>query len=229
LTLPDVVLPGGAHIEPDGTDAAAVDGSPIVFHADKAVGRAIERWRTKPAFVAWLRCYAEEAQELEEALWDAMVLRFPDFAFGATLDMLGRIVGVGRDGRGDARYRARIKAQIRINQSLGTATDVIAVLQMIDPAAFRLEDLGTAFFRVVYEEVAAARAIQYEIPSIVFDTKAAAVGASVTQPMLTPGLLEMPFRFAGDDSDEAAMLLPGAGFADDAGHIGGALSEYDRG
>jgi hypothetical protein len=229
LTLPDVILPGGAHIESDGTDAAAVDGSPIVFHADKAVGRAIERWRTKPAFIAWLRCYAEEAQELEEALWDAMVLRFPDYAFGSTLDMLGRIVGVGRDGRGDARYRARIKAQIRINQSFGTATDVIAVLRLIDGAAFRLEDLGTAFFRVVYEEPAAARAIQYEIPSIVFDAKAAAVGASVTQPMLTPGLLELPFRFCGDDADENALLLPGAGFGDDTGYIGGALSEYDRG
>lgn len=229
MTLPDVVFPGGAHIESQGTDAAAVDGSPVVFHADKAVGRAIERWRTKPAFVAWLRCYAEEAQDLEEALWDVMIRRFPDYASGATLDMLGRIVGVGRDGRGDARYRARIKAQIRINQSFGRASDVVDVLRLIDGADFWIEDIGAAFFRVVYEEPAAARSIQYEIPSIVFDTKAGGVGASVTQPMLTPGLLELPFRFCGDDADENALLLPGAGFADDTGHIGGALSEYDRG
>jgi hypothetical protein len=227
VTLPDIVLPGGAHIESDGTNAGTDDGSVIVFHADKAVSRLIERWRTRPAFVAWLRASAEEAQELEEALWDVLVLRFPDYAFGATLDMLGRLVGVGRDGRGDARYRARIKAQIRINASLGRALDVIEILRLIDGARFRLEDLGTAFFRVVYEEPAAARSIQLEIPSLVFDAKAAGVGASVTQPWLTPGLIELPFRWGVDAGDPEP--LPGAGFGDDTGFIGGALSEYDRG
>jgi hypothetical protein len=219
-----IQLPGGTAIESDGTIVSAEENGEVRSHTDQALGRLVERWK-KPALQALVRSYTDELQEVESMLWDVILLRFPDYASGAQLDVLGRIVGEPRRGKGDAAFRARIKAQIRINSSFGRLSDIIAVLNLADPASYTIEELGPAFFRVVYLEPAVSAAVQGEIPAMVAATRAAGVGASVTQPVVpTDGF--GPFTFSDSGGDPAA---DGPGFSDSGGDPaaeGGSLSWY---
>ncbi len=220
-------MPGGSVIEADGTVTEADDGGPVRLHTEQALGRLIEWWQ-KPALRALVRTYTDEIQEAESMLWDVIVSRFVDYAAGVHLDRLGRVVGEPRKGKGDAAYRARIKARIRINQSFGNPVDVIGVLRAVDPAAFHFVEMAPASFVIVYDEPAVSLAVQGEIPGIVAECRAAGVGAGVIQPIDDPGVLDGAFNFCDVD---LAPLGTGLGLGDvpglfGAGDYGGTLSWY---
>lgn len=231
MPFPDIIYPGGAAIEPSelGDEIGTDDTATVVFHEEKAASRLIERWKDKAALVAWVRVYAREMQEFESACWDAIVLRFVDYAPGVHLDAIGRIVGAKRNGRADPAMRARVKAQILINQSFGRAPNIIQILRAISGARHEYHEFpnGIAFFAIIFEEPTETLGLTAEIPSIVFDSKAAGVGASVTLPAYDPGLTEHSFRLSwsgGDDADEEGAGLGWVG----GGYYGGSLSWYTR-
>ena len=180
-----IQLPGGTAIDAQADVIAATDNGEIALHTPIALSRLIERWRADehPNLAAMLTTFTDEVQVLENAIWDVIVARLPDYAEGVQLDALGRIVGRKRDGLGDAAYRAHIKAQVRINQSFGAATDIIEVLQLIDTVAFHYRDMGTASFHIWYDAPPSNAAIGHEIPSIVKATRAAGVGGLVSFPV----------------------------------------------
>jgi hypothetical protein len=224
-------LPGGGGVELEGTIAGVADSDgvadSVLIHAELAASRPIERWRDKPAFMALLRSYSEEFQEIENAFWDVLVLRFPDYAFGEGLNMLGRIVGVARGARTDAQYRNRIKVQVAINSSDGTAEAICGILKMLDPAAFEYRDTAPAAFRLYYTEAPATTAIQAEIPGIVRVSRAVGIGASISQPVENPGVLAGQFTF----TDAGGEPTDGFGFGDSndpPGSDAGALGWYSR-
>src|SRR5437879_2909075 len=72
-------------------------------HVELALSRLIERWKAdvNPNLAAFVSSCAEEVQELENAIWFVIFGRMPDYAEGAQLDMLGRIVGQGRNSLSD--------------------------------------------------------------------------------------------------------------------------------
>ncbi len=224
-TTREYELPGGGVVELDGTIADLTDSGtdgPVRVHPEIAIERTIERWKTKPGFQALLASYTSVLQDVENVLWDVLVLRFLDYAFGASLNTLGKIVGVGRGPRTDPQYRARIKAQVAINASRGGADDVINVLRLVDAASFTFREYDPAFFRIEYLEPA-PDFVQAEIPLIVRDARAAGVGASVLQPPDVTGVLAGAFNF-GDGPDPAGT---GLGFGNaGSGTYGGALSHY---
>ncbi len=154
-------------------------------HVETGLSRLIERWRadTNPNLATLVSSVLEEVQEFENAAWIVIYGRMIDYAENSQLDMLGRIVGQDRLGLGDDAYRARIRVRIRINQSIGTPKDVIAVLRMLDPSAFSYIEYGTATFRVVYREPPSTAAVGSQIPAIVKDTRAAGVAGLVTMPV----------------------------------------------
>ena len=185
-----VQLPGGTAINPLGDDVAATDNGEMRLHTPLALSRLIERWKadSNPNLATLVSSITDEVQDLENAIWDVIVARLPDYAEGAQLDALGRLVGQRRDGLGDASYRAHIKARVRINQSFGQARDVIAVLRLVDSATFHLvEEPGTRFY-VFYDEPPSTEAIGHELPALIRDTRAAGVAAYVSFPTdLTTG------------------------------------------
>lgn len=154
-------------------------------HVETGLGRLIERWKAdvNPNFGALVSSVLEEIQEFENAAWIVIYGRMIDYAENAQLDMLGRIVGQDRSGLSDDAYRARIRVRIRINQSIGTPKDVIAVLRMLDPSRFRFTEFGAAAFRVDYLEPPSTAAVGSQIPAIVRDTRAAGVSGLVTMPV----------------------------------------------
>jgi len=195
-----VQLPGGTAIEPDGEIVNADDNGEIKLHTAQALSRLIEFWRGKPNLAGWLSDYIDEIQELENVVWDVIVGRLPDYAEGVQLDVLGAIVGERRNGLGDAAFRVRIKARIRINQSFGTPKDVIEVLQLIDPAPFHVVEYGIAAFTVYYDTPPANDAVASQIHGIVKETRAAGVGATVRIPTSATRGARYGYAFSGTNA-----------------------------
>jgi len=174
-----IQLPGGTAIDAEGNTIGAADNGEVRLHTQQALGRLIEFWKNDVTIRGLMADYIDEVQELENAIWDVIVLRLPDFAAGVNLDTLGSIVGADREGRGDAQYRVRIKAQIRINSSFGRPKDVIGVLRMVESGRFRYVHVGPAEFRIDYYTLTETEAAMHELPAIVKETRGASIGASV--------------------------------------------------
>ena len=189
--MTEVVLPGGSVVE---VPASVLDVEGITIHQNKAPALTIERWH-KEHFLALQATYTPEIQEVENALWEIWISRFIDYAQGEQLNMLGRLVGEGRNGRNDPNYRVRIRARIAINESLGRPQDVIKILRLLDPATAILVEFGPAAFRIDFQAPLTGLATGVEIASIVSEARAAGVGASVVMPTAAD-----VFRF-GDVND----------------------------
>lgn len=216
-----IPLPGGAAIEADGTVVGVTEGGGVRMHTDQALSRLVEYWQ-KPVMRAILRTYTDEVQELETALWDVLVLRFLDYAEGAQLDTLGRVVGERRGDKGDAAYRVRLTARILINSSFGRPADVFAVLKAVTDAGFTYREFRTASFQIQFTEAPEPVAVQAELPGLISETRAAGVGASVSYPVSAN-----VFNFS--DAQNPGPYGTGLGFSDAfAGTPGGDLSSYAR-
>lgn len=125
----------------------------VTDHVSRGVARLIERYRL-PMTSALLASWLHEVQVLEDALWQLATERSVLTAYGATLDLLGEIVGQPREGRDDDTYRVWIAARMLVQRSSGTTTDILAIARKLlpdntivlrehYPAAFTLEVGGT--------------------------------------------------------------------------------------
>jgi hypothetical protein len=119
---------------------------------------------------------SEQAQELENALWDVYYYRSIDNAFGAVLDTLGALVGQPRNGLDDADYRRYIRARIVANKSNSTVEDLILIARLIlnDPAATVVVDQeGAAAVVVRIEDLAVEESLAETLISFLRTSKAA--------------------------------------------------------
>src|SRR5687768_16247400 len=71
------------------------------------------------------------AQDLENCLQQLRLYRFVDTAEGDQLDIIGRIVGLDREGLDDDDYRRYIRARIAANNSNGTIEDLLTVAFLV--------------------------------------------------------------------------------------------------
>jgi hypothetical protein len=168
-----IPLPPNQQIAPNGSVST---GDPSANHTTQAAGRVVDVL-SKPKLLALLNSYTEELQEVEALFWTILRARFPDYAEGVQLDVLGRVVGEERNGRSDLRYRARIKIRILINLSYGSAPEVIRILRTMGLAVFRLTEVGSGL-RI---EVLGPTDLAFEIPGVVREARAAGVYAYVVQ------------------------------------------------
>ena len=67
-----------------------------ITFSDESVARLIQIYRDKPKFIALITLYANIAQEIEDTVFDMLLLRDVETAVGAQLDVIGRIVGQSR-------------------------------------------------------------------------------------------------------------------------------------
>ena len=81
----------------------------------------------KTIFSKEIQADADQAQDLENAIWAVKDARSVENATGATLDYIGEVVGCNRPtGYEDESYRLLIKAQIQMNASGGEPERLIA-------------------------------------------------------------------------------------------------------
>ena len=77
---------------------------------------------------ALVSSYLDRAQECEDAIFPLVAARDIGTATGDRLDIIGAILNVQRNGRTDADYRPRLRAEIAVISSDGTPDDVAEVV-----------------------------------------------------------------------------------------------------
>jgi hypothetical protein len=90
----------------------------------------------QPNIRAWLAAIAQEMQEIEDATWGVLTMRFlatvelfPPVGSGPppnsndTLDVIGALVGQPRSGLDDADYQTLIFLRIAVNRAIGRVGD----------------------------------------------------------------------------------------------------------
>lgn len=188
-------------------------------HETRGLARFIEQYRDKTKLNALARSYLKIIQEIENAAWEVILYRLLTNAEGEQLDMIGRIVGRGRNDLPDSDYLLAIRAQIRINRSSGTPEDLIDVARLTLPAGFTFtfeeQHPATVFFTV-------SGAVNFSISLLLDNLKRAKAGGVRLFLEYSEADDENTFTFASGDVVEVDA---NQGFADDAGATGGVLSE----
>jgi len=109
-------------IEPDSVTSV----TRITTHAEDGVALLPRQFRGKVALEALLRSWMDQAQDVEDALWDLLQCTL-ETAIGDALDQIGALVAFERGALEDEDYRVMLRAIVRARQSSGTGEDLHAV------------------------------------------------------------------------------------------------------
>jgi hypothetical protein len=153
-----------------------------VDHLEEALDRPIDQYRHKTRFEGWLGAYIKQVQIFEDAAWQVIIRRFIDTARAAQLDMIGKIVGEYRQGRGDDQYRVFIRARITINRSQGQANDILNVLALITATPFIFDEYYPASMLLEFVE------LPEHDPELIFALLHDAKAGGVRLNMIAPGI-----------------------------------------
>lgn len=112
---------------------ASVELVRIQDHVARGVALLITQYREQPEVVSWLTAYLNWVQKLEDGIWQIILSRDLETAIGVQLDVIGRLVGLGRGGfdragTDDESYRAALAVRIRTLRSFGTMLDFDEIL-----------------------------------------------------------------------------------------------------
>lgn len=117
----------------------------ITDHVEQAKARLRELYKRQPNIEAILTAFVDEIQALEEAIFGISSMTSIYDSIGEQLDMLGRLLDLGREGFDDEQYRIRLLAKIAQNVSKGTPEDVINVFKLLMRARYvQLEEVFPA-------------------------------------------------------------------------------------
>ncbi len=108
--------------------------SVINNHIQQALDRLLEQYRNKPGIEGIIEALGFQIQAMEDALQDVYDKTDVQTAFGATLDLVGTIVGQDRLGFDDDFYRSLILAKIGENVSQGDIERVIEITKLLTGA-----------------------------------------------------------------------------------------------
>jgi hypothetical protein len=125
-----------------------------------------------------LAAWISGIQDVENTLQQLLTMRGVDDAIGAQLEVLGRIVGAGREGHTDDVYRRRIRARIAANRSKGTIADVIRVANLVvydDDATCVVKNQGAAAYVLEVDGIAFAFADSLVLLGLLADATSAGV------------------------------------------------------
>ena len=114
-----------------------------VAHSADAQARVLWQYRQAARLLALLTGHTDELDSLEPVTWEVFAERYPTTAVGDQLDVLGRIVGVGRDDMTDDEYRPLILTKIRANRSNGTIPDLDDILEVAGLLAWQVSQYQT--------------------------------------------------------------------------------------
>ncbi len=100
-------------------------------YTEEALLRILSTLQGGTSYEALASSFLDRCQELEDEAHPMLAQRSITLAEGDRLDRIGALVVVPRGGRTDTDYRLRIRAELAILQSTGTALDLIIILQLL--------------------------------------------------------------------------------------------------
>lgn len=107
--------------------------TPITNHVQQALQRLLQQYKGRPLIAGFYTAFVQQIQDLENSgnliepglqIWDGTTTP----SVGAQLDLIGRIVGISRNGLDDAQYILVIFGKIAENFSDDTIQSVLAVV-----------------------------------------------------------------------------------------------------
>jgi len=143
-----------------------------------------------PQLDGLVQMFVGEVQEIETVLFQLILERTVTVAVGAQLDIIGNIVGIDREGRSDADYRAAIFVQIQVNNTGGQEAALAALLEnLVNPTTIDIQEVFPAGLDVAIDETGVP------LSTIQLLRKAIAATVSIQFSQVDPG--ETPFAFSG--------------------------------
>lgn len=110
--------------------------TPVPDHVAAGLARLITEYKGATRLQKLLTALILPLNGIEQNLTDMNIFRYLPDAFGAQLDLIGRIVGLRRPaGMGDAEYILQLYGQIKINTSQGQPEQAIQVFQLFSGAS----------------------------------------------------------------------------------------------
>jgi hypothetical protein len=161
----------------------------ITDHADRAVARLIQQYRTKVTYPQVVRLMTAEHQVLEDEFWLLYDERL-DTATGEQLAVWGRIVGQVKDpGWDDDVFRAWIRIRILIMLSGGTGDTIIGVFRAV---------LADPVLVLLLEEFPAALTVRLvgDVPTLRWGTLADTMPGALAVPLAFGELVAVPSLLA---------------------------------
>lgn len=99
-------------------------------HVERAKSRLLTQFKDKPRLEAVVEALVRQVQHLEVASWQLLVEQLLSTAAGTVLDSIGGLVGVTRPaGWNDDEMRARVRVEILVLRSRGTAGDLVGIVR----------------------------------------------------------------------------------------------------
>ena len=120
-------------------------------HESLSASRFLDQFKNAVDLKALMASYAEQIQDLENAMFEVILERVLPTAEGVQLTVLGAIVQQPRTTSDDVEFRIAISARIAINLSDSTPEDVINVARLIFETSgetFRIKEEPPAQLRV---------------------------------------------------------------------------------
>jgi len=114
--------------DPSMSEVAGTSLALDLAHVDRAKSRLLTQFQGKPHIEAVVEALVRQVQHLEVASWQLLVEQLLSTAAGTVLDSIGGLVGVTRSpGWNDDEMRARVRVEILVLRSRGTAGDLIGI------------------------------------------------------------------------------------------------------
>lgn len=115
----------------------------ITTHSVDAIKRFLHQYKEKAKLNKLMEAFADEVQEIENALFSLVAGRALSTAQGAQLDLIGEIIDQERGSFDDAFYKILLKVKIGQNTSQGNAQKIIDIFKLLTEADYvHLLNLG---------------------------------------------------------------------------------------
>jgi len=162
----------------------------VTDHEARGAALLTEQFKYQPATVALLKSWVAQVQALEDHAYELQVQRTLAGATGVNLEIVGALVGQGREGRSDAHYRLWIAGRILVNKSRGRAPQLIAIATKLTGGPVRLREYSPAAF-IIYADSPVTGSDGVEIAKLLKLAKAGGVSMQFVWYDT-----EQPFRFS---------------------------------
>lgn len=123
----------------------------ITDHAVQALDGMISFYWKADETRAIVQILTTRLQQLEDFLYDLLDKRLLENAFGACLDVIGRILGEPRGSLSDTNYRSVLQVVLAAYQSDGTAKEVINLAGLLLGLPVQYQQRGRACYKLQYE------------------------------------------------------------------------------
>lgn len=98
---------------------------------EDAEEKLLHQFENSPKLKSLIKSLVSPFQEILDHIQSLHHGRYVDAASGATLDVIGTIVGQPRNGMSDEDYRPWIKVRVHLNNGSGTPENVLAILVIL--------------------------------------------------------------------------------------------------